>query len=566
MQCFKNLSTGKKLLGSSLVGAALTLAVGGAGYWGVQTVSRGTEKMLQGEAKIAEHAARARANLLGLRRYEKDMFLNIRDAGKVDEYAQKFKEEQGHLQQRMDTLKAVATLPQDKERVAGMQKEMDAYGTGMLGVIEKIKAGALKTPEEGNRAVFEFKDETHRLEKLAQEFATDGNERMAKVEDVLGAQARRALWIMLAFAVGAVAVGIVLSLLIAHLITKPLQQTVTMLQDLAQGEGDLTKRLAVDSKDEVGELAAWFNTFMDKLHDIIAQVRVAADQAGSAAQQLAAGSEQLSSGTQEQASSLEETAAALEQMTSTVKQNADNAKQANQVASGAKTAAEAGGTVVKGAVASMEEITKSAKQIAAIITTIDEIAFQTNLLALNAAVEAARAGEQGRGFAVVASEVRALAQRAAGASKEIKILITDSVTKVEDGAKLVNQSGATLTEITTGAKKVADLIAEITAASTEQAQCIEQVNKAVTQMDSATQQTAAQTEELSSTAQSLAAQAEQLQGLVGKFKLSGAASSSQPAAGSKPAAKVISLKRKAKAAYTPREMAATGTDGGFEEF
>ncbi|MCX5733436.1 MAG: methyl-accepting chemotaxis protein [candidate division NC10 bacterium] len=274
-----------------------------------------------------------------------------------------------------------------------------------------------------------------------------------------------------------------------------------------------------------------------------------------------------------------------------MKQNADNARQANQMAVSAQDGAQQGGTIVKQAVASMEAITDSSKQIAAIITTIDEIAFQTNLLALNAAVEAARAGEQGRGFAVVASEVRALAQRSAGASKEIKALITDSVAKVEGGAKLVNQSGETLTEIVSGSRKVADLIAEISAASQEQSQGIEQVNKAVTQMDAVTQQNAAQTEELSgtaqnlaaqteelsATAQSLAAQAEQLQAQVAKFTLADQGHAHVAASAAAPVrAKVIPFKPKSPVrgkgshAAIPKPVPmATGTDGaqgGFEEF
>ena len=344
--------------------------------------------------------------------------------------------------------------------------------------------------------------------------------------------------------------------------------------------GDLTVRVALESKDELGQMGQALNTMMEKFETSMSQVQQAAQQTASAAQQLAAGSEQLSSGAQEQASSLEETAASLEQMTSTVKQNADNAKQANQMAATARDGAEKGGTVVKEAVAAMEAITKSSKQIAEIITTIDEIAFQTNLLALNAAVEAARAGEQGRGFAVVASEVRALAQRSAAASKEIKALITDSVGKVDEGSKLVTKSGETLTEIVSGVKKVADLIAEISAASGEQSQGIEQVNKAVTQMDAVTQGNAAQTEELSSTAQAMASQAEELQAQVAQFKLrqqERQAPSAEHRVVAPKAGKVIPLKRKAAAApprassgEAPKAIAAaTGTDdaqGHFEEF
>jgi methyl-accepting chemotaxis protein len=176
----------------------------------------------------------------------------------------------------------------------------------------------------------------------------------------------------------------------------------------------------------------------------------------------------------------------------------------------------------------MQAITASSRQIEAIITTIDEIAFQTNLLALNAAVEAARAGEQGRGFAVVAGEVRALAQRSAAASKEIKALITDSVGKIQGGAELVNRTGATLSEIFGDVKKVAELIAEIAASSQEQSQGIDQVNRAVGQIETATQQNAAQTEQISSTAQSLATQADRLSGQVHQFKAADRSGDSGP--------------------------------------
>jgi methyl-accepting chemotaxis protein len=305
----------------------------------------------------------------------------------------------------------------------------------------------------------------------------------------------------------------------AGLIARPLRAAVAMLEDLAQGQGDLTKRLAAGTGDEVGELARWFNTFMDKLHDIIGQVKASAAHVAVAAQQLAGGGQQLAAGAQEQASSLEETAASLEEITGAVRQNADNARQASQLAVGSRDIADSGGEVVTSAVEAMSEINRASTRIAAIITTIDEIAFQTNLLALNAAVEAARAGEQGRGFAVVAAEVRNLAQRSATAAKEIKSLIEDSMQKVEGGSALVNKSGDTLSQIVASVKRVTDIIAEIAAASQEQTAGIDQVNRAVTQMDRVVQTNAAHTNELSSTAQSLAAQASQLQALVGRFRL-----------------------------------------------
>jgi len=304
---------------------------------------------------------------------------------------------------------------------------------------------------------------------------------------------------------------------IAQLIAKPLVATLATLEKVA--DGDLTAAVEVNSEDEVGTMAQSLNRTIEEMRRALTEVRTSAENMAGSSQELASASEELASGAQEQASSLEETTATLEEITSTVKQNADNAKQANQVAVGSRDTAEKGGSVVTEAVAAMGEINEASKNIADIITTIDEIAFQTNLLALNAAVEAARAGEQGRGFAVVATEVRNLAQRSATSAKEIKRLIGDSVRKVENGSGLVNKSGETLHQIIDSVKRVTDIVAEIAAASREQSLGIEQVNKAMVQMDQVTQTNSSQTEELSATAQSLATHAEQLQVLVQRFKV-----------------------------------------------
>jgi methyl-accepting chemotaxis protein len=283
-------------------------------------------------------------------------------------------------------------------------------------------------------------------------------------------------------------------------------------------EGDLTKRVTVTSKDELGTMGRAMNAMLDNLVKVVAEVRQAAEHVSTASAEITQGNEDLSQRTSQQASALEETSASMEEMTSTIKQNADNARQANQLAVAAREVAEKGGTVTDKAVEAMDEINKSSKKIADIINVIDEIAFQTNLLALNAAVEAARAGEQGRGFAVVASEVRNLAQRSATAAKEIKALINESVQKVGDGSELVNRSGQTLEEIVNSVKRVTDIIAEISAASQEQAAGIDQVNKAVMQMDQGTQQNAALVEEATSASQSMRQQAAALLEQVSFFK------------------------------------------------
>jgi methyl-accepting chemotaxis protein len=300
-------------------------------------------------------------------------------------------------------------------------------------------------------------------------------------------------------------------------IAVPLGLAVTALLQVA--DGDLTASLEVDSTDEVGRMAQALNKALEKLRATLGEVSETAATASSSSQQLAASAVAIASGAQKQAASLQQTSASLEQITAAVRQSADNARQASQLATGSRESAETGQDVVSGAIAAMAEINTASAKISDIISTINEIAFQTNLLAVNAAVEAARAGEEGRGFAVVASEVRSLAQRSAGAAKEIKGLIQDSLQKVEKGSELVNRSGATLQGIVGSVKRVTDIVGEIAAASGEQSTGIEQVNTAMTQMDQVTQSNSAQNAELSSTAHSLSGQSVRLLELLSSFNL-----------------------------------------------
>ncbi|MEM9562498.1 MAG: methyl-accepting chemotaxis protein [Actinomycetota bacterium] len=286
--------------------------------------------------------------------------------------------------------------------------------------------------------------------------------------------------------------------------------------------GDLTQVVEGDYRDSLGLLQEATNTSIRNLGGLVSQIRASATSMSSSAKEVAAANQDLSRRTEAQASSLEETASSMEEMTATVQQNADNAREASQLAIGAREQAQSGGDVVGRAVDAVRAISESSKKIADIIGVIDEIAFQTNLLALNAAVEAARAGDQGRGFAVVASEVRNLAQRSAGAAKEIKALIQDSLEKVDDGSSLVNQSGTQLAEIVGSVTKVSDIIAEIAAASEEQSAGINQVNQAVVAMDQGTQQNAAMVEQAAAASESVQQQSHALLGLTQQFRLAGA--------------------------------------------
>jgi len=289
-----------------------------------------------------------------------------------------------------------------------------------------------------------------------------------------------------------------------------------LLQSIAAG--DLTARMSGDFHGVFAQMRDDANATATQLAEIVTGIKASAISIKGAASEIAAGNQDLSQRTEQQAANLEETAASMEELTSTVKQNAESARQANQLAIGAANVASQGGEIASKVVDTMSGIESSSKKIADIISVIDGIAFQTNILALNAAVEAARAGEQGRGFAVVASEVRTLAQRSAGAAKEIKDLIDDSVQRVAEGSLLVHSAGTTMAEIVSSVQRVTDIMGEISAASQEQSAGIEQVNQTVTQMDETTQQNAALVEEATAAARSLEEQAVALTEAVAVFK------------------------------------------------
>ena len=322
----------------------------------------------------------------------------------------------------------------------------------------------------------------------------------------------------------ALALALVLSAAVAWTVARSIVRQLgaepVALAEVAShvAEGDL-QPVAGAAQAEPGSVLASLAAMQASLARVVGQVRVASNAVTQGSEEIAGGNIGLLQRTEEQASNLQHAASSMEQMTASVKNNADSARQATQVAASASEAAHKGGAVVEQVVSTMQEITASSHKMSDIIGVIDSIAFQTNILALNAAVEAARAGEQGRGFAVVAGEVRALAQRSADAAKEIKGLIDGSVAKVEQGARLVGDAGATMTDIVQQAQRVAGLIAEISTATAEQTDGIAQVGEAVAHLDRSTQQNAALVEQSAAAAQALKQQAAQLAQAVSVFRL-----------------------------------------------
>ncbi len=514
MNWFRNFSTLKKLMTGFTLLSVIGAGVGCLGIYGVGQVNEMLEKLFAKNLMSILYLARGNTQALY---HNRALYQYIVES----ERTQRDTRLRG-----LETFESTMMERLSEYRKTGLDASQDALLRKFESAWANYKASAARTVQlvaggKEREAVEQMNTETLLAFRSARDLYTEIinlNEKLAAKayaeSDALHASIRSLLIAMICLSV---AIGTVLGITIARMVSRPLGQAVHVLESVSQG--DLTTRLEANTKDEVGQMAAALNHAIESVRGTLHEVREAASSVASSAQELASSSEQLSSGAQEQASSLEQTTASMEQITSSVRQNADNAKQANQLVTASRTSAEKGGQVVSAAVAAMGEINTASKRIADIITTIDEIAFQTNLLALNAAVEAARAGEQGRGFAVVAAEVRSLAQRSATAAKEIKALIQDSVRKVDAGSQMVNESGNVLVEIVASVKRVTDIVGEIAAASQEQATGVDQVGKAMAQMDQVTQSTAAQTEELSSTAEALTANAVELQSMVERFRL-----------------------------------------------
>lgn len=514
---------------------AVTLAVGGLGYFSTQrSVALLEDSALRSSrqqlvlASMVYRMETNRSQLLQALQHNPESKYAVLHDHPLTNHFNNIDANTAALRQERDTLLDSLRRPETKEAVQRWRQDSQEFGIEMTGAaVRALEAGDW---DKAQGILIRDVNPSHLKGQAAykdlQDYISKRNDREsaelhAELEDlnqmIIGA---------IVFAV-LVAIGATAYLVAA--ITRPLGAAIGVARRVAAG--DLSAEIVVDTRNEFGQLLGALRDMNTSLAGIVGEVRGGSEIIATASSQIAAGNLDLSSRTEQQASAIEETAASVEELTTTVRQNADNARQANALAASASEVATRGGAVVRDVVDTMGAINTSAHKIVDIIAVIDSIAFQTNILALNAAVEAARAGEQGRGFAVVATEVRNLAQRSAGAAREIKALITDSVEKVDSGSRLVNQAGATMQEIVASVHRVADIMAEITAASSEQSAGIEQIHQAISQMDQVTQQNAALVEEAAGAAQSLQDSAAGLAQRVSVFKLAQAQQAQQPRQG-----------------------------------
>jgi len=431
-------------------------------------------------------------------------------------------------------------------------KDLEEAGRDIIANLDKYKS----TGDEFYKVFKEQAKMNVEMLGAAVKVQTVLDETRADQKQKMDSQISTANTIIIVAAVIAIILGSFIAVIITLLITRPVAKSVELANAVA--EGDLSKTLNIDQKDEIGvlvnsmqkmvanlkemanmaeriaegDLTVNVKTLSDKdvlghalknmvkkLGDTVSEIGVSSSNVAAGSEQMSSTSQSMSQGATEQASSLEEISSSMNEIGSQTKQNAENSSQANTLANDTKNAAEQGNNQMKEMVGAMTEINASSQEISKIIKTIDEIAFQTNLLALNAAVEAARAGKQGKGFAVVAEEVRNLAARSAKAAKETADMIEGSVKKVEGGTEIATKTAEALGEIVVSVTKVTDIVGEIAAASNEQAQGISQITQGLGQIDQVTQQNTAHAEESASAAEELSSQAMLLQQLIGTFKV-----------------------------------------------
>jgi methyl-accepting chemotaxis protein len=463
---------------------------------------------------------KVRAGVGNLRRYEKDVLINLADAAAVDKYQKEWEALYTDINSRFTKVEKLDIAPDITKLVGEMRGTLGTYRSEFGKLVDGVRKGEFADTAAANKAFEPAKPAIRALDqqlgKLSERIDAEGDLSLSAItQHEAEVRWRQALLVV---------VGGGLIILFTYMnvrsILGPLRSVVTTAERIAQR--DLSEDVEARGVDEAADMmrgVQGVQGVQGVLRGVVGDVRDATDRIATASREVASGSMDLSQRTEQAAANLQRTSSAMEQLTASVRHNAEAARQANELARDASGVAERGGAAVSDVVSTMERISASSRKIGDIIGTIDGIAFQTNILALNAAVEAARAGEQGRGFAVVAAEVRSLAQRSAEAAKEIKTLITVSTENVESGTEQVARAGETMRDIMASIERVSHIVGEISHATSEQNAGIQQVGQAINELDQATQQNAALVEESAAAASSLQREADELAGSVAVFKL-----------------------------------------------
>ncbi len=514
MTWFRNLNASLKLILSSSILLAFAAAIGIHGLLTMKEMNGRLETMYSRYFVGMLLIKNIEVAKMDAARSSRNAILKIGNNAGIDKEEKDLSALLTLMQDNLAKAEAIANVPETKIQLAIIGKLLPEYEQKTRKVFAAALTGdtaAAKAALEGNAAIIKRLNQAVRLASASQSDAASSN--MSQNQESYTA-ARSATVGLLA---ASIALGVALSLWMARVFSAPLKKTVAVLNEVAHG--NFTKTLAVDSKDEIGQMAAALNRAVAGISETIAQVAEASNSVGAASQELASATQKMSVGAEKQSAGLEQTSASLLQLTTTVQNNSTHANRASEVAAACRQGAEEGNRQISAAIAAMTEINAASAKIGTIVTTIDEMAFKTNLLAVNAAIEAASAGEHGRGFGVVSSEIRSLALSSTKSARNIGALVTNSLAKVENGSQLVNDSGATLRETVTSIKHVSTAVSEIAMASQEQLTGLQQVSSAMVQIDQAMQSNCVQNEEMLRTAARLADEASRLRQLVSRFTI-----------------------------------------------
>jgi methyl-accepting chemotaxis protein len=501
-----------------IAGVALSALVGvtAGGLLAVRHAGTVSLDVMDHELEAIKQLGMARASVGNMRRFEKDLFLNMGDDTATATYLKKWRDETRLGAEVMRaSQKRLSTA--DQATIDTLLAGLARYTAGFESIVKRLETGQLNDPWAANKAMEPLKADIRAMDKALDAVVAAVEQGVAERRSAIVADNQRMLL------AGAIALGLsalalsTLTWLIGRNITQPLAHAGTVLARVAGG--DLSLDIAPQGSDELATMMCRLAEMQGALRRVVGGMKDSADGVATASSQIAVGNADLSGRTERQAASLQQTAAAMVELAGSVRASAQTARQADQLAASAGEVAARGGRLVGEAVRTMEAIQVSSARIADIIGTIDGIAFQTNILALNAAVEAARAGEQGRGFAVVASEVRALAGRSAGAAREIKSLIAASSERVASGSAVVSEAGQTMIDIVGRVEQVTALIAQLSSTASQQSAGIDEVGRSMTQLDATTQQNAALVEESAAAAESLRVQAARLTATASVFRL-----------------------------------------------
>jgi len=493
-----------------------TVAVSGMALFTLDWSASAMRQIVTSDVVVVRGLGEMRAAVGNMRRFEKDLFLNLGDEAELARYHKSWGKEAGAALERLQSL---GTHLQSAERdsAARMAEGIRQYRQAVEGIVGEIKVGKINDPWRANQAMEPHKSAIRAADKAFEEITGSVmariDERAAELERV----DRRAMTAVAVTAVASLLLGIALALAVARRITHPLAEAVRAVERVAAG--DLGSRPAVPGRDETARVLSGIAAMQDALAQVVGRIRQGVQSVNVASTEIAQGNGDLSSRTERQAASLQQTAASIEQLGIAARESAEHAGHIHTMVQQASTVADEGGRLVRDVVSTMAQIGESGARIAEINAVIDGIAFQTNILALNAAVEAARAGEQGRGFAVVAAEVRALAQRSGEAARQIKALIGESVTRVEGGQQVVRRAGDTIDEVVRRVQAMRDTVERIAAAAAQQSEGIGEVSRVVGALDQATQQNAALVEQTAAASESLRQQAQRLSGAVAHFRV-----------------------------------------------